>query len=324
MDRSRADSWEECVKAHASSYMCSLWQQRPILPRRLQGGFVWQTAVAYTSGFWLTVRVTSRRVPKLFFFFFFNVLDLSFDEETVVSSHSFCSDFPRNACEGVVIDQVPKLWWTVNTAELMMNSLASTPVGRTPPRFSAALSAPGGQLLWRCMHWSINCSSQLGILESSAPWQSEKGIPKSASHRDQLEGFSTVSGSYPQTFNLSGVCYGLNVCILTKTHRVEPYISKDGIWRWLWEDRLGEGFIFLVFGPWEWCPHGGISVLSRRVMRKLAFSLHVLPCKGEDTCKSDTKPAKPLILDFPASRTVILEKRTFLLLKPASLMVFLL
>lgn len=26
-----------------------------------------------------------------------NVLDLSFDEETVVSSHSFCSDFPRNA-----------------------------------------------------------------------------------------------------------------------------------------------------------------------------------------------------------------------------------
>ena len=280
MDRSRADSWEECVKAHASSYMCSLWQQRPILPRRLQGGFVWQTAVAYTSGFWLTVRVTSRRVPKL--------------------------------------------WWTVNTAELMMNSLASTPVGRTPPRFSAALSAPGGQLLWRCMHWSINCSSQLGILESSAPWQSEKGIPKSASHRDQLEGFSTVSGSYPQTFNLSGVCYGLNVCILTKTHRVEPYISKDGIWRWLWEDRWGEGFIFLVFGPWEWCPHGGISVLSRRVMRKLAFSLHVLPCKGEDTCKPDTKPAKPLILDFPASRTVILEKRTFLLLKPASLMVFLL
>ena len=280
MDRSREDSWEECVKAHASSYMCSLWQQTPILPRRQQGGFVWQTAVAYTSGFWPTVRVTSRRVPKL--------------------------------------------WWTVNTAELMMNSLASTPVGRTSPRFSAALSAPGGQLLWRCMHWSINCSSQLGILESSAPWQSEKGIPKSASHRDQLEGFSTVSGSYPQTFNLSGVCYGLNVCILTKTHRVEPYISKDGIWRWLWEDRLGEGFIFLVFGPWEWCPHGGISVLSRRVMRKLAFSLHVLPCKGEDTCKSDTKPAKPLILDFPASRTVILEKRTFLLLKPASLMVFLL
>ena len=29
--------------------------------------------------------------------FFSNVLDLSFDEETVVSSHSFCSDFPRNA-----------------------------------------------------------------------------------------------------------------------------------------------------------------------------------------------------------------------------------
>ena len=39
------------------------------------------------------------------FFFFLKVLDLSFDEETVVSSHSFCSDFPRNAWEGVVIDQ---------------------------------------------------------------------------------------------------------------------------------------------------------------------------------------------------------------------------
>ena len=33
-----------------------------------------------------------------------NVLDLSFDEETVVSSHSFCSDFPRKAGEGVIID----------------------------------------------------------------------------------------------------------------------------------------------------------------------------------------------------------------------------
>lgn len=58
-------------------------------------------------------------------------------------------------------------------------------------------------------------------------------------------------------------------------------------------------------------------------MRALAFLLHVLPCK-EDTCKSDPKAAKPLILDFPASRTVILEKRKFLLLKPASLMAFLL
>lgn len=38
-----------------------------------------------------------------------NVLDLSFDEETVVSSHSFCSDFPRNACEGVIID--PSTCW---------------------------------------------------------------------------------------------------------------------------------------------------------------------------------------------------------------------
>ena len=103
MDRSMADSWEECVKAHASSYMCSLWQKRPVLPRRLQGGFVWQTAVAYTSGLWSTVRVTFRRVPKL--------------------------------------------GETVNTAAVMMNSLASTPVGRTPPRFSTALSAPGGQLL---------------------------------------------------------------------------------------------------------------------------------------------------------------------------------
>ena len=28
----------------------------------------------------------------IYLFFFFNVLDLSFDEETVVSSHSFCSD----------------------------------------------------------------------------------------------------------------------------------------------------------------------------------------------------------------------------------------
>ena len=33
-----------------------------------------------------------------------NVLELSFDEETVVSSHSFCSDFPRKAGEGVIID----------------------------------------------------------------------------------------------------------------------------------------------------------------------------------------------------------------------------
>ena len=59
-----------------------------------------------------------------------------------------------------------------------------------------------------------------------------------------------VSGSHPQTFNPSGVCYGLNLCILTKTHRVEPYLSKG----WylevrLWEDRWGEGSIFLVFGP---------------------------------------------------------------------------
>lgn len=134
-----------------------------------------------------------------------------------------------------------------------------------------------------------------------------------------------VSGSHPQTFNPSGVCYGLNLCILTKTHRVEPYLSKG----WylevrLWEDRWGEGSIFLVFGPWEWCPHGGVSALLRRIMRALAFSLHVLPYKGEDTCKSDPKAAKPLILNFPASRTVILEKRKFLLLKPASLMVFLL
>lgn len=65
MDGSRAGGWGECVKAHASSYMCSLWQQRPALPRRLQGGFVWQTAVAYTSGLRPTVRVTSRRVSKL-------------------------------------------------------------------------------------------------------------------------------------------------------------------------------------------------------------------------------------------------------------------
>lgn len=95
--------------------------------------------------------------------------------------------------QSVTSRRVPKLWRTVNTSELMMNSLASTPVGRTPPRFSAALSAPGGQLLWRCVHWSINCSSQLGILESSAPWQSGKGVPKIAAHRDQLEGFSTFS-----------------------------------------------------------------------------------------------------------------------------------
>ena len=50
-----ADGWEECVKAHASSYMCPLWQQRPTLPRKLQGGFVGQTAVAYTCGLCLTV-----------------------------------------------------------------------------------------------------------------------------------------------------------------------------------------------------------------------------------------------------------------------------
>lgn len=54
MDGSRADGWEECVEAHASSYMCLLWQQRSSLPCSLQGSFVWQTAVAYTSGLCLT------------------------------------------------------------------------------------------------------------------------------------------------------------------------------------------------------------------------------------------------------------------------------
>lgn len=145
MDGSRADGWGECVKAHASSYMCPLWQQRPTLPRKLQGGFVWQTAVAYTSGLCLTVRVTSHLVPKL--------------------------------------------WRTVSASELMMNSLGGTPVGRTPPRFSTVLSAPGGQLLWRCVHWSINCSSQLVILGSSTSWQSAKVVPKTAAHGDQLEVF---------------------------------------------------------------------------------------------------------------------------------------
>lgn len=38
-----------------------------------------------------------------------NVLDLSFDEETVEGSHSFCSDFPRNAYKGVIID--PSTCW---------------------------------------------------------------------------------------------------------------------------------------------------------------------------------------------------------------------
>ena len=54
-----------------------------------------------------------------------NVLDLSFDEETVVSSHSFCSDFPRNACEGVIID--PSTCWL--TAHLHR-------AGRAAPRRS--------------------------------------------------------------------------------------------------------------------------------------------------------------------------------------------
>lgn len=221
---------------------------------------------------------------------------------------------------------VPELWRTVSASELMMSSLAGTPVGRTPPRLSTVLSVPGGQLLWSCVHWSINCSSQLGILGSSTPWQSGKGFQRLLHTGINWRSFKhAVSGSHPQTFNPSGVCYGLNVCILTKTHRVESYLSKG----WylevrLWEDRWGDGSTFLVFGPWEWCPNGGVSALLRRIMRALAFLLHVLPCKGEDTCKSDPKAAKPLILDFPASRTVILEKRKFLLLKPASLMVFLL
>ena len=37
------------------------------------------------------------------------MLDLSLDEETVERSHSFCSDFPRNAYKGVIID--PSMCW---------------------------------------------------------------------------------------------------------------------------------------------------------------------------------------------------------------------
>ena len=37
------------------------------------------------------------------------MLKLSFDEETVECSHSFGSDFPRNACKGVIID--PSTCW---------------------------------------------------------------------------------------------------------------------------------------------------------------------------------------------------------------------
>ena len=37
------------------------------------------------------------------------MLDLSLDEETIERSHSFCSDFPRNAYKGVIID--PSMCW---------------------------------------------------------------------------------------------------------------------------------------------------------------------------------------------------------------------
>ena len=37
------------------------------------------------------------------------MLNLSFDEETVECSHSFGSDFPRNACKVVIID--PSTCW---------------------------------------------------------------------------------------------------------------------------------------------------------------------------------------------------------------------
>lgn len=54
MDGSSTDGCKECVNAHASSYICPPWQQKPPLPCKLQGGSVWQTAVAYTSGLCLT------------------------------------------------------------------------------------------------------------------------------------------------------------------------------------------------------------------------------------------------------------------------------
>lgn len=62
-----------------------------------------------TCTWFLQVCDQGESVPHLIVPVPLNVLDLRFDENDGGSSHSFCSAFPRNAYEGVIID--PSTCW---------------------------------------------------------------------------------------------------------------------------------------------------------------------------------------------------------------------